>query len=87
MRILFRNLRKKHPALRGVVAYAYRHSFATSALERGVGVAQVAELLGHTSTDMVMRVYGHLDQRVRYMREQAERATRPPAGDSPAAAQ
>jgi integrase len=79
VRIRFRNLRKKHPELRGVVAYAYRHSFATSALERGVGVAQVAELLGHTSTDMVMRVYSHLDQRVRHMREQAERATRPPA--------
>jgi integrase len=26
----------------------------------GVGVAQVAELLGHTSTEMVSQIYGHL---------------------------
>ena len=33
----------------GVVAYCYRHSFATNALVNGVGIAQVAELLGHSS--------------------------------------
>jgi integrase len=74
VRIRFRNLRKKFPALKGVIAYAYRHSFATTALENGVGIAQVAEMLGHRSTDMVMRVYGHLGQRVEHMREQAAKA-------------
>jgi integrase len=87
VRIRFRNLRKRFPELKGVVAYCYRHSFATAALENGVGVAQVAELMGHTGTDMVMRVYGHLDQRVRHMREQAAKATRSPAaGATPDAA-
>lgn len=74
VRIRFRNLRKKFPALKGVIAYAYRHSFVTTALENGVGIAQVAEMLGHRSTDMVMRVYGHLGQRVEHMREQAAKA-------------
>jgi hypothetical protein len=32
-----------------------RHSFVTNALENGLGVAQVAELLGYTSADMVMQ--------------------------------
>jgi integrase len=84
VRIRFRNLRKKHPELKGVIAYAYRHSFATTALENGVGIAQVAEMLGHRSTDMVMRVYGHLGQRVQHMRDQVTKATRPivPPGDT-----
>jgi site-specific recombinase XerD len=43
------------PHLKGLIAYAYRHSFATDLLVNGVGIAQVTELLGHTSTDMVMR--------------------------------
>lgn len=87
VRIRFRNLRKKHPALKGVIAYAYRHSFATQALENGVGIAQVAEMLGHTGTDMVMRVYGHLGQRIQHMREQAAKATgSPAAGAAPASA-
>jgi len=42
-----------------VVSYTYRHSFVTDALENGVGVAQVAELLGHTSTDMVPQAGRH----------------------------
>src|SRR5437868_6507382 len=31
---------------------------------RGVGIAQVAELLGHTDTRMVSKHYGHLSQKV-----------------------
>jgi integrase len=80
IRIRFRNLRKKHPELKDVVAYVFRHSWATSALENGVGIAQVAQLMGHSSTDMVMRVYGHLDQQIQHMREQAAKAIGPPSG-------
>src|SRR5207237_729017 len=58
------------PHLKGVVSYTYRHSFVTDALENGVGVAQVAELLGHTSTDMVM----HHDQHLREKRDHLRRA-------------
>jgi integrase len=48
VRIRFRNLRRKHPALTGVIAYTYRSSFATDALEARVPEASVAALLGHT---------------------------------------
>jgi integrase len=78
VRCRFRNLRLKLPHLKGVIAYAYRHSFATDALTNGVGVAQVAELLGHTNTDMVMRHYQHLRERTEYLRQAAEKAARPP---------
>jgi len=74
IRIRFRRLRKKLPHLKGVVAYAYRHSFASGALENGVGIAQVAELLGHVDTRMVSRHYGHLGQKVQHMREVARKA-------------
>ena len=75
IRTRFWRLREKHSNLAGIVAYSYRHSFATDALVRGVGVAQVAELLGHTSTDMVMRHYGHIADNVAHMRAAALRAT------------
>jgi integrase len=74
IRIRFRRLRKKLPHLKGVVAYAYRHSYASAALENGVGIAQVAELLGHVDTRMVSKHYGHLGQKIAHMRDAAKKA-------------
>ena len=45
-----------------LVAYGYRHGFATDALLAGCDIATVAVMLGHTSPRMVAEVYGHLDQ-------------------------
>jgi integrase len=55
-------LRKKLDLPPGVIAYAYRHTFATDALLSGVPIATVAALLGHTDTRMVAKVYGHLGE-------------------------
>ena len=74
IRCRFRRLRQKLPHLKGLIAYAYRHSFATDALVNGVGIAQVAELLGHTSTEMVMRHYSHIAGKIDHMREAAMKA-------------
>ncbi len=79
VRCRFRRLRAKLPQLKGVVAYCYRHTFCTDALERGVPVADVAELLGHRSTDMVMRHYSHLRDRQAHLRAAATKA----AGSNP----
>jgi integrase len=54
-----RKLREKS-GLEGT-AYAYRHSYATRALEQGVGPADLAEILG-TSVEVISRNYSHLDQ-------------------------
>lgn len=50
------------------VAYSLRHDFATTALERGVAPATVAELLGHRSLTMVMRIYNRLSSRTEHLR-------------------
>ena len=50
-------------------AYSFRHLFITDALERGVPIATVAELVGHRSTAMIMRVYSKLSERTQHLRE------------------
>jgi integrase len=75
VRLRFRRLRDKLPELGEVISYSYRHTFCTDALVNGVGVAQVAELLGHTSTEMVMRHYSKLSQKVEHLRDAARKAT------------
>lgn len=64
--------RAKLPA--SVIAYAYRHTFATQSLLNGSSLAEVAELLGHSDVRMVGQVYGHLDQHKGHMLEAAKRA-------------
>jgi integrase len=55
--------------------YAFRHSFATHALERGVDSVTVAVLMGHSDPSTLARVYQHLTQNPRFMLEQAKKAT------------
>lgn len=75
IRCRFRRIRKNHPNLAGVVAYCYRHSFATNALVNGVGIAQISELLGHTSAVMVLKHYSHLAENIAHLRQAAVTAT------------
>jgi integrase len=63
-----RRLRKKLGLGPEVVAYAMRHVFVTDALERGVPIATVAELMGHTNTAMISRYYSHLAGRTEHLR-------------------
>jgi len=46
----------------------YRHTFATDVLDRNVWDAHVAELLGHASTAMIHRHYGHLAAKAKVLR-------------------
>jgi integrase len=78
IRCRFRRIRAKLGLGGDLVAYLYRHSFVTDALENGVGLAQVAELVGHTTTEMIMRHYEHLRERREHLRTAAIKATRPP---------
>ena len=74
IRCRFRNLRATLPHLAGVISYTYRHSFATDALVNGVGLVQVAELMGHTSTETVTRHYQHIAERMDHMKEALKKA-------------
>jgi len=62
-----KRLREKLGLPGDLVVYAYRHSFATGSLLAGNSLATVAALLGHSSTSMVSRVYGHLDQHKQHL--------------------
>jgi integrase len=55
-----------------VLAYGYRHTRATELLEKGVPDAEVAAILGHTSTVMLYQHYGHLTARVDLLRSRLE---------------
>jgi site-specific recombinase XerD len=57
-----------------VIAYAYRHTFATESLVAGASLAETAQLLGHKDTRMVGQVYGHLDQFSSHMVSAASKA-------------
>jgi integrase len=74
IRCRFRRLRKKLPHLKGVIAYTFRHSYITDALERGVSVASVAELAGHTDLRMIQDHYGHLSEKKAHLQEAARKA-------------
>ncbi len=63
----------------GIHATAYgagRHSFGTKALINGIPEPVVAALLGHTSTAMVNKHYGHVGSATRTLRDAAERVSR-----------
>jgi integrase len=73
----FGRLRRKLGIGPEATAYAFRHLYATDALERGVPIATVAELMGHKSTAMVSRIYSKLRERSGHLRDAANQV-RPP---------
>ena len=60
-----------------VCAYLARHAFGTNAILRGVDLATTAKLMGHSSMDMVSKVYCHLADQQTHLNDAVERATRP----------
>jgi integrase/recombinase XerD len=42
--------------------HAFRHSFATWALRKGMNPMQLKDVLGHSDLSMISNVYGHLNQ-------------------------
>lgn len=65
----------------GEVPYSLRHGYVTDALEAGVPIATVAELVGHKDATMIMRVYSHLAERTAHLREAAQKIR--PEGPKP----
>ena len=76
VRCRMRHIRRALNLPKGTVAYAYRHTFATDGLEKGVPIVELAELLGHVDTTQISQTYGHLDQKTEHMRKAAARAVK-----------
>jgi integrase len=64
-----------------ICAYLCRHGFGTRAIMNGVNPAVVAELMGHSSLEMVSKVYVHLADQHQHLRDALEQIT--PATPSP----
>jgi integrase len=60
--------------------YGYRHTTATTLLQAGVDDAKVAQILGHTTTAMLYRHYGHLSKFMRPLAEAMDAALNGPVG-------
>src|SRR5262249_38803856 len=70
--LVSRRLKKLRPKFGlddGVVFYSLRHLFITDALERGVPIATVAELVGHRDLTMISRIYSRLSGRTAHLRD------------------
>jgi integrase len=65
----FRGLRRRLGLGPEATWESFRHLFITDALERGVPIATVAELVGHTSTAMISRHYSHLARRHQHLKD------------------
>jgi integrase len=76
IRLNIQRIREKTNLSDDVCAYLLRHTFGTRAIMNGLNTSEVAELMGHTSTEMIDRVYVHLADQVKHMQEAVERATR-----------
>lgn len=62
-----------------VSAYSIRHGFIVQALENGVGVRQIADVVGHMDTRQIDRRYGRgARQRIAYLRATARAARKKP---------
>ena len=71
-----RRIRKRAGGVEALTIQSLRHLFVSDALERGVPIATVAELVGHASTAMISRTYSHLSERHEHLK-QALDAIRP----------
>ena len=58
-----------------VCAYLLRHAFGSNAIVRGVDLATVAELMGHSSTEMASTVYVHLAEQKSHLQEAVAKVT------------
>lgn len=69
--VVGRFLRLSEKLGKAVTAYCFRHTYITRALEAGIPDAQVAALVGHTSTAMIHKHYSHISANGRLLGEVA----------------
>lgn len=75
VRLQISRLRAKLGLPEDLCAYLARHGFGTRAILNGENPLVVAELMGHSSLDMVSKVYVHLADQHEHLRQAVERIT------------
>lgn len=77
VRLNVARLKKKLNLADDLCVYLTRHAFGTNAILRGVDVATTAQLMGHSSLEMISKVYCHLADKQTHLQDAVERVTRP----------
>jgi integrase len=88
VRLQISRLRKKAGLADDLCAYLCRHGFGTRAVLNGVDGLTLAHLMGHTSPEMISKVYVHLADQHKHLADAVERVsgaspTPAPAGPGP----
>lgn len=78
VRMTVARLKKKHKLAKDLCIYLARHTFGTNAILHGVDLATTAELMGHSSLEMVQKVYCHLADQKTHLRNAVEKVTLSP---------
>lgn len=76
IRLRLNRLKKKLNLSVDLCCYHARHAFGTAAVLNGVDVLTVAQLMGHSSLNMVSRVYVHLAGEHAHFHQAVQRATK-----------
>jgi integrase len=53
-----------------LTAHVFRHNYATMLYYSNISIKMAAKLMGHSNTDMIMKVYAHLNEQKENLREQ-----------------
>jgi len=77
MRLRIKRIKSKTNLAKDVCAYLLRHAWGTHAILNGVDPITVAACMGHSSLEMISRVYVHLADKHDHLQEAMERARRP----------
>jgi integrase len=77
IRLRINRIKKKSALAKDVCAYLLRHAWGTNAILNGVDPITVAACMGHSSLDMISKVYVHLADKHTHLQDAMEKATRP----------
>ena len=69
LRLQVSRIRKKLDLPNDITAYLCRHGFGTRAILNGVDGRTLAELMGHTSQEMISKVYVHLADQHQHLKD------------------
>ncbi len=78
VRLQIARIKKKLGLSADVCAYLVRHGWGTQAILNGTNPAVVAELMGHSSLEMVSKVYVHLADQHAHLQDAMTSATKMP---------